>query len=51
MDAWRRPLKWLLLTPGLVLGVLASLQAGMSALDIPHGATGVEAAAKVIAEG
>ncbi len=25
MDAWRRPLKWLLLTPGLVLGALAGV--------------------------
>jgi alanine-glyoxylate transaminase/serine-glyoxylate transaminase/serine-pyruvate transaminase len=35
----------------MVLGVLASLQAGMAALGIPHGATGLEAAMKVIAEG
>jgi alanine-glyoxylate transaminase/serine-glyoxylate transaminase/serine-pyruvate transaminase len=35
----------------MVLGVLASLQAGMTALGIPHGATGVEAAARVIAAG
>ncbi len=35
----------------MVLGVLASLQAGMTALGIPHGATGLEAAMKVIAEG
>ncbi|MCR9068646.1 MAG: aminotransferase class V-fold PLP-dependent enzyme [Rhodobacteraceae bacterium] len=34
----------------MVLGVLASLQAGMTALQIPHGATGLEAAMKVIAE-
>ncbi|MFW5641718.1 MAG: pyridoxal-phosphate-dependent aminotransferase family protein [Roseicyclus sp.] len=35
----------------MVLGVLVSLQAGMTALGIPHGATGVEAAARVIAAG
>ena len=35
----------------MVLGVLASLQAGMSALQIPHGPTGLEAAMAVIAEG
>jgi alanine-glyoxylate transaminase/serine-glyoxylate transaminase/serine-pyruvate transaminase len=35
----------------MVLGVLASLQAGMAALQIPHGPTGLEAATKVIAEG
>ncbi|MDG4647388.1 aminotransferase class V-fold PLP-dependent enzyme [Roseibacterium sp. SDUM158017] len=35
----------------MVLGVLGSLQAGMFALGIPHGATGMEAAMKVIAEG
>jgi alanine-glyoxylate transaminase/serine-glyoxylate transaminase/serine-pyruvate transaminase len=35
----------------MVLGVLASLQAGMTALGIPHGATGLEAAMRVIAEG
>lgn len=35
----------------MVLGVLASLQAGMSALQIPHGATGLEAAMRVIGEG
>ncbi len=35
----------------MVLGVLASLQSGMSALQIPHGATGLEAAMAVIAEG
>jgi alanine-glyoxylate transaminase/serine-glyoxylate transaminase/serine-pyruvate transaminase len=34
----------------MVLGVLASLQAGMAALQIPHGPTGLEAAVKVIAE-
>jgi alanine-glyoxylate transaminase/serine-glyoxylate transaminase/serine-pyruvate transaminase len=34
----------------MVLGVLASLQAGMAALQIPHGPTGLEAAMKVIAE-
>lgn len=34
----------------MVLGVLASLQAGMSALQIPHGPTGLEAAARVIAD-
>lgn len=35
----------------MVLGVLASLQAGMAALQVAHGATGLEAAVKVIAEG
>jgi alanine-glyoxylate transaminase/serine-glyoxylate transaminase/serine-pyruvate transaminase len=35
----------------MVMGVLGSLQAGMVALGIPHGPTGLEAAAKVIAEG
>jgi alanine-glyoxylate transaminase/serine-glyoxylate transaminase/serine-pyruvate transaminase len=35
----------------MVMGVLGSLQAGMTALGIPHGPTGLEAAAKVIAEG
>jgi alanine-glyoxylate transaminase/serine-glyoxylate transaminase/serine-pyruvate transaminase len=35
----------------MLLGVLASLQAGMTALGIGHGPTGLEAAAKVIAEG
>jgi alanine-glyoxylate transaminase/serine-glyoxylate transaminase/serine-pyruvate transaminase len=35
----------------MVMGVLGSLQAGMTSLGIPHGATGLEAAAKVIAEG
>lgn len=34
----------------MVLGVLAGLQAGMSALQIPHGPTGLEAAMKVIGE-
>jgi len=34
----------------MVLGVLGSLQAGMAALQIPHGPTGLEAAMKVIAE-
>ncbi len=34
----------------MVMGVLAGLQAGMSALQIPHGPTGLEAAMKVIAE-
>ncbi len=34
----------------MVLGVLASLQAGMAALQIPHGPTGLEAAIKVVAE-
>ncbi len=34
----------------MVLGVLAGLQAGMAALQIPHGPTGLEAAMKVIAE-
>jgi alanine-glyoxylate transaminase/serine-glyoxylate transaminase/serine-pyruvate transaminase len=35
----------------MVMGVLGSLQAGMTWLGIPHGPTGLEAAAKVIAEG
>jgi alanine-glyoxylate transaminase/serine-glyoxylate transaminase/serine-pyruvate transaminase len=35
----------------MVLGVLANLQAGMAALQIPHGPTGLEAAVNVIAEG
>ncbi|GAA5072850.1 aminotransferase class V-fold PLP-dependent enzyme [Roseibacterium beibuensis] len=35
----------------MVLGVLGSLQAGMAALQVPHGPTGLEAAMKVIAEG
>jgi len=34
----------------MVMGVLAGLQAGMSALDIPHDPTGLEAAMNVIAE-
>jgi alanine-glyoxylate transaminase/serine-glyoxylate transaminase/serine-pyruvate transaminase len=34
----------------MVMGVLAGLQAGMAALQIPHGATGLEAAMKVIGE-
>lgn len=34
----------------MVLGVLAGLQAGMTALQIPHGPTGLEAAMKVVAE-
>ena len=34
----------------MVLGVIGSLQAGMVALDIPHGPTGLEAAARVIAD-
>lgn len=34
----------------MVMGVLAGLQAGMTALQIPHGATGLEAAMKVVAE-
>ncbi|MEM7723687.1 MAG: aminotransferase class V-fold PLP-dependent enzyme [Pseudomonadota bacterium] len=35
----------------MVLGVLGSLQAGMSALQIPHHSGGLEAAMQVIAEG
>lgn len=35
----------------MVLGVLGGLQAGMAALGIPHGPTGLEAAMKVISEG
>jgi alanine-glyoxylate transaminase/serine-glyoxylate transaminase/serine-pyruvate transaminase len=35
----------------MVLGVLANLQAGMAALQIPHGAGGLDAAVSVIAEG
>ena len=34
----------------MVLGVLAGLQAGMGALQIPHDPTGLEAAMKVIGE-
>lgn len=34
----------------MVLGVLAGLQAGMTALQIPHGPTGLEAAMRVVAE-
>ncbi len=34
----------------MVLGVLAVMEAGMTALDIPHGPGAVEAAARVIAE-
>lgn len=34
----------------MVMGVLAGLQAGMTALQIPHGPTGLEAAMKVVAE-
>jgi alanine-glyoxylate transaminase / serine-glyoxylate transaminase / serine-pyruvate transaminase len=33
------------------MGVLAGLQAGMAALQIPHGAGGLDAAVQVIAEG
>jgi len=35
----------------MVLGLLANLQAGMGAMQIPHGPTGLEAAINVIAEG
>jgi len=35
----------------MVMGVLAGLQAGMAALQIPHGAGGLDAAVQVIAEG
>ncbi|MDQ7069436.1 MAG: aminotransferase class V-fold PLP-dependent enzyme [Rhodobacterales bacterium] len=34
----------------MVMGVLGSIEAGFSALDIPHGAGALEAAAKVIAQ-
>ncbi|GAB5448161.1 pyridoxal-phosphate-dependent aminotransferase family protein [Gymnodinialimonas sp.] len=34
----------------MVLGVLAGLQAGMTALQIPHGPTGLEAAMRLVAE-
>lgn len=34
----------------MVMGVLAGLQAGMMALQIPHGPTGLEAAMRVVAE-
>ncbi|MBO9474898.1 alanine--glyoxylate aminotransferase family protein [Shimia sp. R10_1] len=34
----------------MIMGMLATVQAGMMALDIPHGSGAVEAAAKVIAE-
>ncbi|PWR03889.1 aminotransferase [Meridianimarinicoccus roseus] len=36
--------------PHMVLGVLASLQAGMAALDVPHAPGGVDAATRVIAQ-
>ena len=35
----------------MLLGTLGSIQAGLVALDIPHGAGGLDAAAKVCAEG
>lgn len=35
----------------MVLGVIASLQAGMGALQIPHDAGGLQAAAEVVAQG
>jgi len=34
----------------MVLGVLAGMQAGMAALQIPHGAGGLDAAMRVVAE-
>ena len=34
----------------MIMGLLATVQAGLIALDIPHGAGAIEAAAKVIAE-
>ena len=33
----------------MVMGLLGGMQAGMAALDIPHGTGALEAAAKVIA--
>jgi len=35
----------------MVLGVLGGIEAGLSALDIPHGSGALAAAAKVIAAG
>jgi alanine-glyoxylate transaminase/serine-glyoxylate transaminase/serine-pyruvate transaminase len=35
----------------MVLGLLANLQAGMAAMQIPHGPTGLEAAINVVAQG
>ena len=35
----------------MVLGVLASIQAGLNALDIPHGSGALDAAAAICAEG
>ncbi len=35
----------------MILGMLGAVQAGLAALDIPHGAGGLDAAAKVIAKG
>jgi alanine-glyoxylate transaminase/serine-glyoxylate transaminase/serine-pyruvate transaminase len=35
----------------MVLGTLATMQAGMQALDIPHGSGAMAAAAAVIAAG
>jgi alanine-glyoxylate transaminase/serine-glyoxylate transaminase/serine-pyruvate transaminase len=35
----------------MLMGTLGSIQAGLVALDIPHGSGGLDAAAKVCAEG
>ncbi len=35
----------------MILGLLGVVEAGMAALQIPHGAGGVSAAARVLAEG
>jgi alanine-glyoxylate transaminase/serine-glyoxylate transaminase/serine-pyruvate transaminase len=34
----------------MIMGVLGTIDAGLKALDIPHGAGALEAAAKVIAD-
>ncbi|MGB0661249.1 MAG: pyridoxal-phosphate-dependent aminotransferase family protein [Mangrovicoccus sp.] len=38
------------ISPHSILGVLGSIEAGLTALDIPHGAGGVAAAAKICAQ-
>ena len=38
------------LNPPMVLGALATIEAGLSALGIPHGPGGIAAAAEVIAQ-
>ena len=35
----------------MIMGLLGGIEAGLSALDIPHGSGALEAAAKVIAKG